>query len=73
MEGNHVPTTKLTLLVVSTDEWDTKEGTWNALYVQQYGKRHWSNTEQQKNQACSLIITAIVELLLSEGISQSGS
>jgi len=36
--------TKLTLLVVSKDKWDTKEGTVksmkNALYVQWYGKRH---------------------------------
>jgi len=36
--------TKLTLFVVSKDEWDTKEGTGKsmkkALYVQQYGKRH---------------------------------
>jgi len=41
---------------VSKDEWDTKEGSGksikNALYVQQYGKRHllgWSksNIEQQ--------------------------
>jgi len=46
MEAHHVPTTKSTAFVVSKDEWDTKEGTGksmkNALYVQQYGKRHLS-------------------------------
>jgi len=45
--GSHyVPTTKFTLFVVSKDEWDTKEGTdksmKNALYGQQFGKRHLS-------------------------------
>jgi len=42
MNGSH--TTKSTPFAVSKDEWDTKEGTSksmkNALYVQQYGKRH---------------------------------
>jgi len=37
-----VPTTKLTLFMVSNDEWDTKEGTGksikNALYVQWHRK-----------------------------------
>jgi len=47
MNGSHyVPTTKLTLFVVSKDEWDTKEDTnklmKNILNVQQYGKRHLS-------------------------------
>jgi len=53
---HHVPTTKL-----SKDEWDTKEGTGksmkNALYAQQYGKKHllgWGEVEQQKNQTCRL-------------------
>jgi len=45
--GSHdLPTTKLTLFVASKDEWDTKEGPGksikNALYVQQYIKRHFS-------------------------------
>jgi len=42
-ESHDVPTTKLTLFVVSKDEWDTKEGSGksmkNALYVQQHGRR----------------------------------
>jgi len=44
------------------DEWDTKEDTGksikNALHVQRYGKWHlsgWSNVEQWKIQACSLV------------------
>jgi len=44
-----MPTTKF------VDKWGTKEGTGksmkNALYVQQYGKRHllgWRDVEQQK-------------------------
>jgi len=44
--SHHVPTTKSTLFMVNKDEWDTKEGHGksmkNALYVQQYGKRHLS-------------------------------
>jgi len=46
----------------------------NALYVQQYGNRHlsgWSDIEQWKNQACSLIV--IIELRESEGIRQAVS
>jgi len=43
---HHVPITKSTIFMVSKDEWDTKEGTGksmkNALYAQQYGKRHFS-------------------------------
>jgi len=55
IESHHVPTTKLTLYTVRKDEWDTKEATGksikNALYAQQYGKRHlsgWNNVKQQK-------------------------
>jgi len=69
----------LTLFVVNQDEWYTKEAhaksmAENALYVQQYGKRHssgWSNVKQWKNQARSVI--AIVELRESEGIRQAVS
>jgi len=57
--SDHVPTTKSTLF--SSEQRYIKEGTGksmkNALYVQQYGKRHllsWSNIEQWKNQAHSL-------------------
>jgi len=53
--SHHMPTTKSTLFVVNKDEWYTKEGHGksmkNALYVQQYSKRHplgWSDVEQQK-------------------------
>jgi len=50
-----VPTTKSTLFMVNKY---TKEGHGksikNALYVQRYGKRHLSDVEQRKNQACSL-------------------
>jgi len=43
--SHHGPTPKLTLFVVSNDEWDTKEGTGkfikDALYIQHYAwKRH---------------------------------
>jgi len=44
--SHHVTTTKLTLLAMSNDVKDTKEGHGksmeNALYAQQYGKRHLS-------------------------------
>jgi len=53
--------------VVNKDEWDTKEDTGksmkNALYVQQYGKRHlsgWSDVEQRKK--LKPVALAIVEL-----------
>jgi len=62
-----MPTTKLTLFMVSKDEWDTKEGTGksmkNTLYVQRYGKRYllgWSDVKQQKNQAYSLSYCGIM-------------
>jgi len=55
---------------VSKNEWDTKVGSMkNAVYVQQYGKRHLlgrSNTEQQKFKPVALVI---VELHIS--VSQS--
>jgi len=69
-----MPTTKLTLFVVSQDEWDTKEGPdksmKHALCVQWHGKRYlsgWSNVKQQKIKSVAL---AIVELHESEGIRQ---
>jgi len=45
MKGSHhMPATKLTLLTVSKDEWDTKEDAGksmkNALHTLQYAKRH---------------------------------
>jgi len=64
--SHHMPTTKSTLFEVNKDEWDTNEGHGksmkNALYVQQYGKRHlsgWSDVEQQKNQARSLRVMRV--------------
>jgi len=57
-----MPTTKSTLIIVSKDQWDTKEGTGksmkNALHVQWYGQKHlsgWSNVKQQKNQTLAII------------------
>jgi len=74
--SHHVPTTKLTLFIVSKDEWGTKKGTGKsmkiALYAQWYGKRHllgWSDVEQWKIKPIAL---AIVELRESEGIKQAG-
>ena len=55
------PSCATTKLTVSKDEWNTKEDTGkslkNALHVLRYAKRNfsgWSDTEQWKNQACSL-------------------
>jgi len=45
----------------------------NALYVQRYGKKHfsgWSKVEKQKK--IKLLALAIVELWESEGIRQAG-
>jgi len=74
-----VSTTKLTLLVVSKDEWYTKEGTGkfmkNALHVQQYGKRHLlgrSDVKQQKK-IKPVVLAANFELHESEGIRQAVS
>jgi len=43
--SQHVSTKKSILSAEKKDQWDTKEGTGksmkNALYVQQYGKRHF--------------------------------
>ena len=68
-------TAKLTLFNVSKDEWDTKEDTGksmkNALYILRYSKKHFlgrSDVEQRKIKPVAL---AIIELRLSEGISQS--
>jgi len=56
-----VPTTKSSLC--GEDEWYTKEGFGksmkNALYVQQYGKRHllgWSDVKQLKIKPVALAI-----------------
>ena len=67
---------KSTPFPVNKDEWVTKEDTGksmkNALYVQRYAKRHLSgqsDVEQRKNQSRSFNL-AVIELRLSEGISQ---
>jgi len=58
--SHHVSTTKLTLFMVSKDEWDTKEGTDTCKSMKNTFnacKRHllgWSNIKQWKNQAGSL-------------------
>jgi len=47
-----VSTTKSTLFVVNKDEWNTKKGHGksmkNAVYAQQYGKRHLSGGSDVK-------------------------
>ena len=62
---------KSTLFAVSKDEWDTKEDTGksmkNALYVLRYAKRHLSGRSNIKIKPVAL---AVIELRLSEGISQ---
>ena len=64
-------TAKLTLFAVSKDEWDTKEDTGksmkNALYVLWYAKRAKVTLNSEK---INLVALAIIELRLSEGISQ---
>ena len=67
--------TKLTLFAVSKDEWDTKEDTGksikNALYELRYVKRHLSGRSDVEQWKIKPVALAVVELRLSEGISQS--
>ena len=65
-----------TLFAVSKDEWDTKEDAGksvkNALYVQWYAKRHTYQAEVTLNsEKIKLVALTVIELPLSEGISQS--
>jgi len=68
-------TTKLTLFTISKDEWNTKEDSLkNALDVLQYAKRHISQAEAMSNsEKIKLVVLAIIDLCLSEGISQAVS
>jgi len=65
-----VPTTKLTLLAVSKDEWDTKEGTSksmkNALHVSE--KAPLELKRRRSTKKIKPIALAIVELHLYECI-----
>ena len=69
-------TTKSTLYAVSKDECYTKEDTGksmkNALYVLQYAKRHLLD-QSVKQKKIKPVALAVIELRLSEGISQSVS
>jgi len=69
--SHHVTTTKSMLVVVSKDEWDTREDPGksmkNALHVQRCSKRHLSG------KIIKPVALAIVELCESEGISQAVS
>ena len=68
---------KSTPFSVSKDEWDTKEDTGkpmkNALHVLRYAKRHLSGRSNINSEKIKPIVLAVIELCLSEGISQSVS
>ena len=67
-------TTKLILFTVSKDEWDTKKDTGksmkNTLYVLRYAKRQLSAEATSNSEKIKLIALVVIELHLSEGISQ---
>ena len=58
-------TTKSTHFNVRKDKWNTKEDMKNALCVLQYAN------QRQKILKIKLVVLAVIELCLSEGISQS--
>ena len=66
---------QINTFAVSKDEWDTKEDTGksmkNALYKLRYDKRHQSGQSSVKQWKIKPVALAIIELCLSEGISQS--
>ena len=68
---------KSTLFVVSKDEWDTKEDTGksmkNAFYILRYAKRHFSAEATSNSEKIKPVAFIVIELCLSEGISQSVS
>ena len=73
-------TTKLTLFIVSKDEWNTKEDTGkslnNALHVLWYAKRHlpgWSDVKQWKNQARSLSRYRVTPVWRHQAVNYSGT
>ena len=67
--------TKLTPFPVSKDEWDTKEDTVksmkNALYVLRYAKGTCWAEAMLNCEKIKPVALAVIELDLSEGISQS--
>ena len=68
-------TAKLTLFAVSKDEWDTKEDTdksmKNALYVCGMPKGTFRDEATSNSEKIKPAAIAVIELCLSEGISQS--
>jgi len=72
-----MPTTKLTLLVVSKDEWDTKEDTGksmrNMYCMYSSMEKGTSRTEvTSSSEKIKPVTLAIVNLHESEGIRQAG-
>ena len=67
-------TAKLILFAVSKDKWDTKEDTGkymkNALYVLRYAKSTSLAEVTSDSEKIKPVALAVVELPLSEGISQ---
>ena len=68
---------KSTPFPISKDEWDTKEDTGksmkNALYVLWYAKRHLWAEAMSNSEKIKPVALAVIELCLSEGVSQSVS
>ena len=68
---------KSTVFVVSKDEWDTKEDTGkamkNVLYVEWYAKSTCLEKTTLNSEKIKPVALAVIELRLSEGISQSVS
>ena len=71
---NTNPPQKSTLFAVSKDEWHTKEDTGrsmkNALYILQYAKGTSQAEAASNSEKIKPVALAVVELCLSEGISQ---
>jgi len=65
---HHVPTTKLTLFVVSEDEWDTKEGPGKSIKNVQ--KAYLGTKRHRTVKKIKPIALAVIELCLSEGVRQ---
>ena len=70
-------TAKSTLFAFSKDEWDIKEDTGksmkNALYVLRYAKGTSRAEAMSNSEKIKPVALAVIELRLSEGISQSVS
>jgi len=67
MQGKPSCATTKSALLLSEDDWNTKEDTMkNALYVLQYAKMHilgWTNVEQE---IIKLVVLAVIELCLAQ-------